>query len=1259
MTDPGAGRRPRVDAIHAQGVQVGERNHQVNYVTQVLGGRTTRPPRITVHGEIESPYKGLSAFGEDDAAFFFGRDPAINDILHRIGDRLAARVPLLVSGASGAGKSSLLHAGVLPRLAAAGLPGLPGARLWPKATLTPARAPMAELAAAVAPLAGIDAATLRRSLEADPRGMADIAYSFTSKLPGTQGRLVLVIDQLEEIFTQCEEQPERDGFIAALHAAASEGRGPEQAPPALVVLSGRADFETRFAEHEKLADTVQSRYLLTPMSGRQLRLAITGPAQVANATVAPELADELVRAAHGSGSAVLPHVSHALDQAWRYRADDDVLGLDDYDRVGGLEDSIRASADLAFASLTQAQQTVARPVFMRMVTVSSDLAASAGRASRTELTEGQQSSADVDAVIEAFAAERLLTVDESSVEISHEVMLTEWTTLQSWLDGDRIDLAQYSRLTADADDWDTRDRPASYLYSPSRMDEIDAAARRWAAAPGRYPALGKAAQAFLGAARRAARRARARRRAVIMGLSLLTVAALAAAGLAVNYASDATRQNRIANSRALAGQALNIEQSDPLGADQLAAAAWKDSPTTQAASAMSSLLAQQEHMGEMPAAPSGSDMSVALSPDGTFLAGVNDASPDLRIWNTGSGKSRALPLGPGSGELDTGVAFSPDGRVVASLSSPTGIDGSYIRLWNPAAGTLVRAITVRDTQFNFIAFGEGGRILVATDGSSLYRWNVATGQQIGSPAETGETGADDMAVSPGGRLAALAVDGRIGIWNLATGRVAVRPWEADTGLFTNGMAFSPDGRLIAAADDSGNVRFWNASTGKPAGKPISVSKDVLTDSVSGVAFSPDGRTLAVVDSTGRIGLWDPATGQRTGVLTEASPNSATAAPGNLLAFSTRTGMLASADGNGTIQMWNLPARQPVGAPLGTSGSWVRFSQQPSLLTAAADGYLSRTNHVGPASSWPAGSGAVKSASGHVVAWPLGSQVELMISARNRFVTTGAGTLNTPTTIALNPGGSLLATADTPSNTIRLWRTSTGKSAGPPVHAGDQVIGMMTFSPDGRMLAVGYGDGTIQLLNAGTGSLARGQAPLKVGKNDAVNGLAFSPAGSALAAATENGIVMEWDPVTGRRLATLNPRRSVGDNGARSVAFSPDGKVLAVGYSDGTIQLWNQATKLKIGGPMPTTDVQGGTGAPIANLEFSPDGSLLLSANSSSAVAAWETRQYTNPYAALCGQVGAPDESTWHQYDTDLPEPSGLCSGLPAARVSRSNSARSG
>ena len=173
--EAGNGGQYHVDANRALGVQVGEGNTQIIYAygRQTWADEIAPPPLTTVSGVVDSPYRGLNTFEEHDAAFFYGREAAATQVLVRMSRQIDGGAGLLViSGASGAGKSSLLRAGVLPRLRGAGLVSAPEARSWPCLLFTPARAPLEELAVRVAQLAGADAAAVRRGLDIDPAGFA-------------------------------------------------------------------------------------------------------------------------------------------------------------------------------------------------------------------------------------------------------------------------------------------------------------------------------------------------------------------------------------------------------------------------------------------------------------------------------------------------------------------------------------------------------------------------------------------------------------------------------------------------------------------------------------------------------------------------------------------------------------------------------------------------------------------------------------------------------------------------------------------------------------------------------------------------------------------------------------------------------------------------------------------------------------------------------------------------------------------------------
>jgi WD40 repeat protein len=1238
---------------------------QINYffTAPAVGERgTARPPRITFSGEVDSPYRGLLAFEESDAAFFFGRATAVDKILQLLSGLLKA-VPALmvVSGVSGAGKSSLLRAGVLPRIAEAGLAPAAGAPPWPYLVITPARAPLTELSDHVAPLVSTDAATLRQTLRADPSGFALTALEAARARqgPGTgseRGRLLLVVDQFEQVFTQCTDESERSAFITALHAAAAIGHGPDQVPAAMVILVVRADFEARCTVYEELAEAVQNRYLVLPMTRDELRMAITGPAQMAESPVAGALVEELVRAASAtpsptasaptaSGAGVLPHLSHALDQAWRIRAGD-VLTLADYARAGGIERSIALSADGAYASLPPAQRETASEVFIRLTAISPDGVNTADRCTRAELTEGKtpEQAADVEAVLETFAAERLLTLAEDSVEISHDSLLTAWPLLRdTWLVEHRNDRITRTRLRDAAAEWVRRSRDPSYLYRGTVLQTAAEMAEKIAADPARRLPLTQDERDFLRAGDGARRRTARWRRTAIAGLAVLTVAALAIAVIAVLNAATAAQLHATALSRELAAESLTTDLTDPVTARQLAVAAWSVAHTTEADSAMTTLLAEQSQQGMLPAeARIGLD-AVAFSPDGTLLA-TADWDGTVRLWNPATSRPVGSPLtlsGDGVGTAD--VAFSPDGKLLASavslgpgqlwdaatrrpvgsplpanttdttgtsggtgvvafspdgkLLATAGSDGT-VQLWNPAtsqpAGVPLHA--VRSGAVNGVAFSPDGTLLASADSDGTVRlWNPATGHAVGTPLRAVRGGAvDGVAFSPDGKVLASAdSDGTVRLWNPATRQPTGAPLLALSGGGVDGVAFSPDGTLLASADSDGTVRLWNPATGHAVGTPL---RAVRSGVVDGVAFSPDGKILASADSDGAVRLWDPATGQPAGAPLRAVRSGVV----NGVAFSPDGTVLATAGSDGTVRVWDPATGQEFGAPLlavrGGGVEEVAFSPDGKLLaTADSDGTVRLWN---PATGQPVGTSLAVSG--------------IRMSG-----------------VAFSPEGKLMATADS-DGTVRLWNLASRQTVGVLLRVGGgQAVFGVAFSPDGKLLAT-VGTDSVRLWDSASGQPAGTLLPL--GRSLGVYGVAFSPDGKLLAGADGDGTVRLWDPATGREVGA--PLRAEGSVGlVAAVAFSPDGKLLASAGADGMVRLWDPATSREVGAPLPADTV-----GVVLTVAFSPDGKLLASAGRDGTVRLWKLPLFTNPYPALCADVGPPTQGTWDQYTSGEPFP---------------------
>ena len=1217
------------------------------------------------------PYPGLVPFEERDARLFYGRDELADQLVRRLAERLDGAGILLVAGESGTGKSSLLRAGLLPRLAAGGLG--PGSERWPRRVIRPTASPLRELAMALAGMAGADPVSVYRSLQAIPDEATMLAEQAARTAtgrgagPGSDGpagaaggappRLVLVVDQFEELFTAGQDADvdavEREAFITALHAAATIPAGPGRVPPALVVAVVRADYLGRLIAYPPLKAALDAGlFTVGPMSEAEVRLAVTGPAAEAGLAVEPAVVQAVIaelrdETGGGLGSGVLPLMSQAMAATWERREGNE-LTLRGYRRAGGVANAVNRGAQAAYDALTSGQQDAGRLVFTQLTVITADGQLARRRCRRADLSRpGTTMAADIDAVIDVFSAQRLLVLGEDSVEIAHDALLQAWKQLRDWLGDHQLDRALYSQVVTDAATWDSNGRDSAYLYRPGRLAAIDAAAARWQGAPGRYPRLPATSEAFLGAAHHAAGRATRRRRSVIAGLLALTVIAVSAAGVAVRDAANASRQHAIALSRQLAADSLAADAASPLTARRLAVAAWRVFPTDQAGAALAGLLMEQQQDGILPGDPSiGGVNTVAFSPDGHLLAAAY-ADGYVRLWNPVTGQAAGSPVpvdtGPGGGV--NGVAFSPDGTLLATADT-----AGYVRLWNPATGRPAGApfLAVTTGGVNGVAFSPDGTLLATAGVDGAVRlWNLVTRRAVGAPllastSPRGGGGVYGVAFSPDGKLLAAAdADGYVRVWNPVTGQAVGTPFLAFTNKGVLGVAFSPDGKLLATAGGEGTVRLWNPVTGQAVGAALPAATD---GSVTEVAFSPDGKLLASADTAGYVRLWNPATGYAVG----APFLAATAGGVNGVAFSPDGTLLASAGGDGTVRLWNPATRQAPRAPLppvtgGVNG--VAFSPDGTLLAGAGgDGTVRLWD---PAARQPAGVLPAETGPGSRVDAVAFSPDGKLLATANGDATVGlwdpvtrqaSGGFSGRNAVAFSPDGKLLVAAEV-GGTVRRWDPATQQPAGPllPAYAAPvQAVNGVAFSPDGKLLAAAYSDGYVRLWNPVTGQAVGAFLPAGTGPVAAVNGVAFSPDGKLLAAAYGDGYVRLWNPVTGQAVGALLPAGTGPGGSMSAVAFSPDGKLLAAADTDGYVLVWNPVTGQAVGVPLPayTNSV-----AAVNGVAFSPDGRLLATADADGTVRTWDMPLFANPYTAICADVGPPTKADWTHYAPGEPQPS--------------------
>ena len=862
-------------------------------------------PERTAPNTRHSPYRGLMPFSEADSEVFYGREQLTAELTAALSTRLEQGGPLVVTGASGAGKSSLLRAGLLPVLARG--TRFPGSQGWPRMILQPARHPLAELSAQVAIMAGGDAAAILSRLAGDP-GQAHIvieqavAAERASRADHGDARLVLIADQFEQIFTLSTDQAaetERRAFITALCAAAINPAGPLGRPPALVILSVRGDYIDRITAYPELARAARDgMFVVSPMTDSDLYLAVTRPAAAAGLTIEPALADTIradLRGAAGNGGAVglLPLLSQAMLLTWENR-EGDRLTKQGYEMAGGVSLAVQVSADNVYDALSTEQRVLAQSLLPAMTVVGSDGRLTRRPVDRTDLYARHSPSerAQIDAVLEAFAARRLIVLDSDSAELAHEALIAAWPRLRTWLAEDQASLILYSEFADAAAAWHDHDRDASFLYAGARLASLEDASKRWAADPVRFPALTDAQKAFIRASRRSAYRSVRRRRAATAILAALLIASVTLATVALEQRNTAVQAARFTVSTQLVAKSETLITADPVLSALLAAAAWRFSPTTEARQAMQGVITEASQVILYHGARAVTGVAFGL--DGKVLATAS-ADGTARLWSAATHRQIGAPLAAGTGAL-TGVAFSPDGKVLATASA----DGTA-RLWNVATHRQIGAPLAAGTgALTGVAFSPDGKVVATANADGTARlWNVATHRQIGPPLAAGTGALTGVAFSPDGKVVATAsADGTARLWNVATHRQIGPSLAAGTGAVM-GVAFGLHGEVLATASADGTARLWNVATQRQIGPPLPAG----SLAVMGVAFSPDGEVLATASADGTARLWNVVTHRQIGPSLAAGAKAVTG-----VAFGLDGEVLATASADGTARLLPLTYR---------------------------------------------------------------------------------------------------------------------------------------------------------------------------------------------------------------------------------------------------------------------------------------------------------------------------------------------------------------
>jgi len=1152
--------------------------------------------------ELRNPYKGLRAFPEADAADFFGRENLVDRLVARLGEEGEGRRFLAVVGPSGSGKSSVVRAGLIPRLREG---ALPGSDTWFFVEIMPGAHPLDEVEAALLRIATNPPPDLIDLLDRDEHGLLEAADRV---LPQDRSQLFLVVDQLEELFTHVNDEELRARFLAALVTAVEDPRSRIR-----VLVTLRADFYDRPLIYRGFGELLASRIeTVTPLTTEELERAIAGPAQRVGVKIEAALLAQTVTDASNRFGA-LPFMQYALTEVFE-RSRGGTLTIADYHDLGGITGALAGRAESLLSARREQSRETIRQMFLRLVHFDEGSEDVRRRVRRSELDSLEGDREAMTEAIDAFTNHRLLTSDrdpvtrEPTVEVAHEALLRSWPRLRGWIDSAREDVRSHRRLAIEAAQWEDAGRDPSFVLRGSRLEGFEA----WAAGSG--IAFNSVEREYLEASvrerevERAAEEARRQRemllerrsaRRIRALVAVLTAAAVVATGLAVvanGQRERAALEARRASARELAAAAVANLDVDPERSILLAVKAVERTRSVdgfvlpEAEEALHQAVTASRLVRWLPV-----DAQAALdwSPTGDFVAMGADNTGRISIRNAETGDVVLTFQGPSAPITD--VAFSPDGSMLATAS-----DDGRIAVWDATNGKFVGGMS-GDGSASGPSFSADGSLVAGawSEPGIVKILDLSTGTVTDSIRSL--PGASHTALDPRGRGIAVATEAD----NCDGEQWQVLRIDLHTGgrLVLNGsepcgahfVSWSPDGRYIAANADVANVKLWDGTSGELRFTLVGHTDEVLggdwssdssllvtgaydntakvwaisaggaeplysltglsTQTISEVAFSPDDEHVMTKwgGSRGVVRIWDVS--PWGGAEVTGFPASA---PGwwwgNVAFLDERRVVLPN--GSDRLAVWDVQTGQEVGTigpRLGPSNRWESYPR----LDVSTDGSIiaiARGDQI--VSLWDTTTGerlvSVEeprmhrfdlSSSGRYLAIDTGGwgTAEIVNRTGRSLRSVGAPDGLEISDVQLSPDEDLLALATLEEVAILDWERGT-VVATIPTQTED-----VAFDHSGRLIATAGDDRTPEIWKVDTGELVATLSP----QPGDIYGLGFSPDGSLLAVGSADGTIRLFDARSGRLVTLPSYEQAVGE-----VAFSPDGSLLAVTTADGQARIWS-------------------------------------------------------------------------------------------------------